>query len=72
MSAKESQIPPHIAEAISHLGPISTQGEIARFFKVSPRTIKRWTEAGKLEGFRVGKEMKYTRGHAADLLMKGA
>lgn len=43
--------------------------EVAKLLKVSKRTVQREVEAGKLEAFRVGRALRFTR-EAVDEYMR--
>jgi excisionase family DNA binding protein len=39
--------------------PLLTEGEVARLFAVSPRTVRRWATAGELRAIRIGGVTRY-------------
>ena len=32
-----------------------TRKEVAKYFRVDPRTVERWLKSGKLKGYKLGK-----------------
>jgi excisionase family DNA binding protein len=51
------------------LDPLMTPGEVAKLFRVDPRTVTRWAKAGKLSCFRtVGGMRRYSRREVMELI----
>jgi len=49
-----------------------TSGEVAEIFRVNPRTVRRWAEAGTLSSIRtVGGHFRYDRLEVENLLEGG-
>lgn len=53
--------------------PLLTPGEVAEMFRVSPKTVTRWAQAGKLTSLRtVGGHRRYREAEVRALLNGGA
>jgi excisionase family DNA binding protein len=46
--------------------------EVASFLRISERTVYRWFELGLIEGVRINKSLRITRGSILTLLQKAA
>ena len=46
--------------------------EVASFLRVSERTVYRWFELGLLEGVRINKSLRITRGSILTLLQRSS
>ncbi len=44
--------------------------EVASFLRVSERTVYRWFELGLIEGIRINKSLRITRGSILTLLQR--
>ncbi|CAM3940342.1 BldC family transcriptional regulator [Helcobacillus massiliensis] len=57
---------PHTQEAVDGL---LTPSEVAKLFRVDPKTVTRWAQAGKLSAIRtLGGHRRYRRGEVEALL----
>ncbi|MCB0944264.1 MAG: helix-turn-helix domain-containing protein [Mycobacterium sp.] len=45
--------------APNHLAPCLTRTDVARYLRVSPRTVDRMREAGQLAYFKVGRQVRF-------------
>lgn len=50
-----------LSEISNALPEISNANEVAKYLRVSKRTLLREVETGKLEAFRVGKSLRFYR-----------
>ncbi len=58
-------------EAADELGPLLTPGEVAKIFRVDPKTVSRWAQSGKLTSVRtLGGHRRYLR-REIDALLAG-
>lgn len=48
--------------------PLLDVGEVARWLKVSPRTIYRWAELGYLPHVKLGNRLRFTRRQVEDFI----
>jgi excisionase family DNA binding protein len=54
--------------SISH-EPLLTPAEVARMFRVDPKTVTRWAAAGKIESIRTpGGHRRFSESHVRTLL----
>jgi excisionase family DNA binding protein len=61
----------HIASMLNGYGEQLTPSEVARLFRVDPKTVTRWAKAGRLTSTQtIGGHRRYFRTEVEQLLMR--
>lgn len=69
----QTEVAAQVAAALADrpaVGELLSTGEAARYAKVSPRSIRRWLDQGKLRALHAGRELRIRRSDL-DQLMRG-
>lgn len=53
------------------MAELLSTAEAARYARVTPRSIRRWLDAGKLRALHAGRELRIRRGNLDELMRSG-